>query len=387
MAITIDWGNKIINVPRLDLQLVQSSPTEVRQLDINAFRQTLNDLQDDPVGMAYDTTHRHVQPITVGGVTLARVVEIINGYTLTFEDGQYAVNLVGANSNLADVTNVNQVSIRSANSAGLTFSDQINQQSFAGYIWIDTTDGLPGVQFPRGTPTDPVNNWADADVIADGLGLENFKLRHSLVMPVNENLDTYTIEGLNTVDSQILFQGGMTDNLDLVNLSFTGDMGSGYMIGKECILGVVTNFEGGLFSCVINGDVTLSAVPAGTNDISFMNCVSGFPGDTRFTLDCNGTTADIQFRNWSGGMGIANFTSGNFMSIDVNQGKIIIDASCTAGQILIRGVAEVIDNSGPGCTVILDGTVTNLAAAGSITDADKDDIAARIIPQIWAASN
>lgn len=74
------------------------------------------------------------------------------------------------------------------------------------------------------------------------------------------------------------------------------------------------------------------------------------------------------------------------MSVDMSQGRIVLDATCTAGQIVIRGVAEVIDNSGPDCTVILDGTVTSLAAAGSITDQDKDDIAARIIPQIWAAS-
>ena len=52
-------------------------------------------------------------------VTRGRVVEIINGYTVTFEDGQYAVNLTGANSNISDVANVNQVSIRAANSAGL----------------------------------------------------------------------------------------------------------------------------------------------------------------------------------------------------------------------------------------------------------------------------
>jgi len=46
------------------------------------------------------------------------VVEIINGYTVTFEDGQYRVTLLGANSNVADVTNVNQVSIQPNNSAG-----------------------------------------------------------------------------------------------------------------------------------------------------------------------------------------------------------------------------------------------------------------------------
>jgi hypothetical protein len=52
-------------------------------------------------------------------VVLAMVIEIINGYTVTFEDGQYAVNLVGANSNVGDKVNLNDVSVRSANSAGL----------------------------------------------------------------------------------------------------------------------------------------------------------------------------------------------------------------------------------------------------------------------------
>jgi len=386
MAITIDWGTQVINVPRADMVLVQSVPTEIRQLDLDAFRQTLNDLQDDPEGMPFPTTHNHVQPITVGGVTLARIIEIINGYTVTFEDGQYAVNLVGANSNVGDVTNVNQVSIRSANSAGLTFSDQINQQSFAGFVWIDTINGLPGIQFPRGTTTDPVSNWPDADAIADGLNLENFKLRHTLVMPVAENLDTYTIEGLNTVDSVVVLQGGSTDSLSLSNLSVTGDFGTGYTILRQCVLGTITEFEGGAFECVVNGNITLTASPAGISDISFMNCVSGFPGNVTFVLDCNATTRDIQFRNWSGGMVIQNFSGGNSMSVDVSQGKVTIDASCTAGQILVRGVAQVIDNSGPGCDVVLDGTVTNLVAAGTITDQDKADIANRIIPQIWAAS-
>ena len=118
MAITINWLTKVINVPRADMALVQASP-EIRQLDVDAFRLELKDIEDSE-GMPYVDTHRHVSTITVGGVTLARVVEIINGYTVTFEDGQYAVNLVGANNNIGDVTNVNQVSVRSSNSAGLT---------------------------------------------------------------------------------------------------------------------------------------------------------------------------------------------------------------------------------------------------------------------------
>jgi hypothetical protein len=118
MAITITWGTKVINVPRADMTLIQASP-EIRELDLDDFRLALKDLEDSEEGMCFPDTHTHNAGVTVGGTTLAMVIEIINGYTITFEDGQYAVNLVGANSNVADVTNVNQVSIRSQNSAGL----------------------------------------------------------------------------------------------------------------------------------------------------------------------------------------------------------------------------------------------------------------------------
>lgn len=131
--ISINWGTKVINVPRTDMTLLQASP-EIRQLDLNTFRLTLKDLEDDEAGISFPTTHNHVAPIDVGGVTLARVVEIINGYTVTFEDGQYAVNLVGANTNLPDVANVNQVSIRSSNSGGLVQAPS----SDPGAIWEES---------------------------------------------------------------------------------------------------------------------------------------------------------------------------------------------------------------------------------------------------------
>jgi len=119
MAITIDWTTKVISIPKADMPLVTMTPFEIRELDINTFRLILKDLEDDSEGMTFSTTHNHIAPISVGGVSLARVVELINGYTVTFEDGQYAVNITGGNSNIGDNVNLNQVSVRSANSAGL----------------------------------------------------------------------------------------------------------------------------------------------------------------------------------------------------------------------------------------------------------------------------
>lgn len=118
MAISIDWPSKIIHVPKADMTLIQVSP-EIRELDLYQLHLTLRDLEDDPIGIVFPRTHRHNAAVSLGGITYAATIEIINGYTITFEDDQYAVNLVGANSNVGDVVNVNQVSVRSANAAGL----------------------------------------------------------------------------------------------------------------------------------------------------------------------------------------------------------------------------------------------------------------------------
>lgn len=116
MAISINWATKVINIPQSYLTNLGGG---VYELDTDQFRLDLKDLEDSEEGMPFETTHNHFTTITVGGVTLARVIEIINGYTVTFENGTYAVNLVGSNNNISDVANVNNVSIRAGNSAGL----------------------------------------------------------------------------------------------------------------------------------------------------------------------------------------------------------------------------------------------------------------------------
>lgn len=114
--VSIDWGTRVIYVPKADLTLVSGN---VYQLDIDSFRLELKSLEESEAGMVFPDTHRHNAAVTLAGATYAQVIEFINDYTITFEDGQYAVNAVGANSNIADVTNVNQVSLRTSNSAGL----------------------------------------------------------------------------------------------------------------------------------------------------------------------------------------------------------------------------------------------------------------------------
>ncbi len=125
MALSVDWEDtRVIFIPKADL--TPTGDPEEFQLDVNAFHISLRDIEILEGG-PWPTTHSHNTEVTIGGVTFARQVIIIGGYTITFEAGVYAVTLVGANNNILDVANLNSVSIRPSNSAGLITTPQIEE--------------------------------------------------------------------------------------------------------------------------------------------------------------------------------------------------------------------------------------------------------------------
>ena len=126
MALTfsIDRTTSVITIDRLSMPEVPNTASEVRTFDVVEFHYLLRDNEDDWEGIHFPTTHNWKDPITIGGVTLAAVFELLDPYTVTFEDGLYTVYVQGANSNLGDKINKNQVSVYIQNSAGLV--DPIN---------------------------------------------------------------------------------------------------------------------------------------------------------------------------------------------------------------------------------------------------------------------
>lgn len=123
MAVTINWLTKVITVPVSFLTLISGpgGAGSLYELDVNALRLALKDIEDGE-GMPYLDTHRHNTSILLGGVTYARTFEIINGYTVLFDDSvvdHYTVRCVNANHNLADVKVLNSISLIVGNSAGL----------------------------------------------------------------------------------------------------------------------------------------------------------------------------------------------------------------------------------------------------------------------------
>lgn len=132
MAVSINWLTKVIFIPQADLTLVSGS---LYELDVNWLRLQLKDIEDNGDGIAFEDTHRHNSAVTLSGTTYARTLEIINGYTVTFEDGSYSVRCVGANHNIGDVKNVNSVSLIIGNSAGLI--NGFNDRMEPGFTFAD----------------------------------------------------------------------------------------------------------------------------------------------------------------------------------------------------------------------------------------------------------
>ena len=345
MTVSIDWSTYVISVPSGDLTHIQSVPTIIKEMDIDWFRLQLKDIEDSEEGMVFPNTHSHNTEVSLGGLTYARVVEILDPYTITFQDGQYAVNLVGANSNIGDKVNVNQVSVRSNNSAGMISSPEIQYSSFQNRVTIDVDNGRAGTVYPVGTPTDPVNNLSDALFIAEYRGFQELFLLSDIVIPSGYTISEYNIKSDNfamvTVES-----GVIQVNTDYEKVSLYGEMGGFWNVLTDCWVYDITRFSGwmrgGSFS-----KIALSEYTAFGGDFGGLNyfddLVAMYPGIPAEII--MNTDTQISMTDCSENVTIKSATSGCILNCTLTGGSLNIDSSCTGGDITITGVGDVTNNS------------------------------------------
>lgn len=124
MPISVNSVTKVIDVPQSYLTVV--TPGVLFELDTDLLRRDLRAWEATEAGRTEDRTHDHNPQYTVAGVTYARKVELINGYSWQLEDtgSHYTCRLAGSNNNLFDVANGifiphGNVTLIPGNSAGL----------------------------------------------------------------------------------------------------------------------------------------------------------------------------------------------------------------------------------------------------------------------------
>ena len=123
MAANINWSAGLVNVPQSDLTVVIGT---LFSHDTSGFFDDIKTQEASEEGIVWPDIIDHNGSYTVAGVTYAQKIELVNGYTVAYENtgSFYTVNLVNSNNNIFDqqagvyVPHANAMVIPS-NSAGL----------------------------------------------------------------------------------------------------------------------------------------------------------------------------------------------------------------------------------------------------------------------------
>ena len=335
----VNWDSKIITIPQVDLVDLGNG---VYKLDLELCHQELRRLEWEFFeGLSRPQILEYTLPKLAGGVIYAAFVILINDYWIEFEDGQYAVNFDGANTNIQDYTVVNQVSIRPNNSAGLQDLSTLLASAYGGRVVIDMDRGQAGTSTPIGTLATPSNNVIDAVTIAHKQGIgELYFIGH---YDISDNVDSLVIKGQNAVLTSLnILNEANVKNCQIVDATVSGILDGGTLM-ERCMADGIS---------YVNGIMSLTSltiepiVLGGSQQAIFLDCKSAVGGTDTPTIDMGGSGQALAIRGWEGGIRITNRTANDPCSIDMNSGHVIVDGSCTGSPITLRGVFKLTVEAG-----------------------------------------
>lgn len=222
----------------------------------------------------------------------------------------------------------------------------IARAAYQGVVALDMVNGISGTALGTGTHNTPSNNVNDATLIASNYGIEVLALHGSVTLTAGDDVSGYVLRGENAITTilEIVPIANVTntqfEDMFIVNATFDG-----YSYVKHCAVRGVSNFAGFAEGSMFSGNIGIGAI----GDTYFVDCKSGCIGLGTTDLpvfDLSGLAQNIAFRNWSGPLKFINSTdAANTICIDVTSGAtVIIDSTCTAGLIIIRGTANIINN-------------------------------------------
>ena len=224
---------------------------------------------------------------------------------------------------------------------------QLELVAFDGSVTIDTVGGQAGTGLaadgnPIGTRGAPSNNIDDGHTILMSRGLDVFSIAGDLTITTTDLSHGHKFIGDSPFISVTAQAGADVTGCSFENLTIVGEM-DGINTIERCNVGAVTNINGFMEKSALSSTVSMN------NNLMIMECYSAVPGTAYPIITV--TAGELILRDYHGSVGISGITTGDH-SIEVYGGRVVLNASCTGGNIYIRGGPyEVVDNS-VGATVI-----------------------------------
>jgi hypothetical protein len=235
-------------------------------------------------------------------------------------------------------------------------------------VYIDVLGGYPGTTEGIGSPSRPSNNLADALTIAQANNIRTFKLYGALT--ITSALSDWRIEASGSRSTaNVVLTGSMVANTHFSGLTLTGDAGGYELQANDCYVGPLTNLHGDLVACDIIGDIHITSA----EHVLLINCATD-TGHAALPHVYMGANATIHARNWSGELEVREMSPGAVCVVGLDPGAMTLNADCTGGTVVLRGVGSFINNA-PSVTVDESGFVRP-----SLTEAETRAI---VLEEVW----
>lgn len=298
--------------------------------------------------------------LTAGSVTLDSTISaglvIISGIGMIIDNstGTAMVNTDG----LINKSQISQAVWDEPISDHLTVGTtglSVGIQQFNGQVTIDVISGQTGTTFPIGTDRVPVNNIPDAVSIAATRGINRFNVIGSLTASGGP-FTGYHISGENVQDTLITASDLDCQGVTFENCKITGNfINDSYITTLGCVLEDVTDIEITAWNTSFGGFVRL--IDGSQGKSVFYNCFDDIPGIGIPDIRVN-TCLNLGIWNFNGGIRLSNITqAATVVSLMIAQGRLWVDDTCVAGDIIVKGLADLRGETN-GTTIDSEGLIT-----------------------------
>jgi hypothetical protein len=342
------------------------SNTELRLMS-RLFDGTNNDFE---IGDAYKVWNVVQCELTGGNlVNTAGNPVFPTAFTQVVRESDVSASLIsGSSISASDVWSELQANNNTVNTMGHSLAIA----KYCDRIWLDYATGDSGTDVGvNGTPGSGAKTWAEALTLSAATGINSFEAKG-----LSNTTLTATFLGRFQGNGSVLQPNNqvIAGFFFLTNF-FGANFASGStVVAEQCAFLGANNLEASLIDCQLQGTISIR----GRN--IWAHCGQG---DAALIIDFQSLSGvELQCVQFSGDVTLQNAGTGNVINFHIQGGTVTVDSSCAAGTIIVNGVGSpVVDQSGPGCTVI-DRTEAASVWSGSQVGNDVVDTMGRAVNEV-----